>query len=177
MFCVNRNVGLTVLFLFHGASPRELDVPNTFISMLITLADLHDMSKRVATPKTMRVKIQHALLAACSSAVSFFHAGIPGSVGSSDRYKPCALENAQPSKNTMMMVVAVVVMMMMVMMMVVMMMVVVMTMTMMMLMMVMMMIKYDDSNDGDNDDDEDVEYSWCCVDEVDRMTKGDEGVR
>ena len=118
MFCVNRNVGLTVLFLFHGASPRELDVPNTFISMLITLADLHDMSKRVAAPKTMRVKIQHALLAACSSAVSFFHAGIPGSVGSSDRYKPCALENAQPSKNTMMMVVAVVMMVMMVMMMV-----------------------------------------------------------
>ena len=116
MFCVIRNVGLTVLFLFHGASPRELDVPNTFISMLITLADLHDMSKRIAAPKTMRVKIQHALLAACSSAVSFFHAGIPGSVGSSDRYKPCALENAQPSKNTMMMAVAVVMMAMMAMM-------------------------------------------------------------
>ncbi len=105
-----------MLFLFHGASPRELDVPNTFISMLITLADLHDMSKRIAAPKTMRVKIQHALLAACSSAVSFFHAGIPGSVGSSDRYKPCALENAQPSKNTMMMAVAVVMMAMMAMM-------------------------------------------------------------
>ena len=118
MFCVNRNVDLTVLFIFHGASPRELDVPNTFISMLITLADLHDMSKRIAAPKTMRVKIQHALLAACSSAVSFFHAGIPGSVGSSDRYKPCALENAQPSKITMTMVVAVVMMVMMVMMMV-----------------------------------------------------------
>ncbi len=98
MFCVDRNVDLTVLFIFHCASPRELDVPNTFISMLITLADLHDMSKRVAAPKTMRVKIQHALLAACSSAVSFFHAGIPGSVGSSDRYKPCALESAQPGK-------------------------------------------------------------------------------
>ena len=122
-----------MLFLFHGASPRELDVPNTFISMLITLADLHDMSKRVATPKTMRVKIQHALLAACSSAVSFFHAGIPGSVGSSDRYKPCALENAQPSKNTMLMVVAVVMMVMMVMMMA-------MTMVMVMMMRAMMMV-------------------------------------
>ena len=53
VFCVDRNVDLTVLFIFHGASPRELDVPNTFISMLITLADLHDMSKQIAAPKTV----------------------------------------------------------------------------------------------------------------------------
>jgi hypothetical protein len=58
---------------FQGASPMEVEVPNTVKSMLVTLGNLYIISKRVAAPTAMRVKVQHAALAACSFSESCFH--------------------------------------------------------------------------------------------------------
>jgi hypothetical protein len=68
-----RRLYVEVYVCFQAASPMEVDVHNTFKSMLATLDNLYGISKRVAAPAAMRVQVQHAALAACSFAESLFH--------------------------------------------------------------------------------------------------------